>query len=131
MPESVTIPLGQYATDITIVPVDDRIFEGFETATLTLLATGPYNVGTPDHATVTIADNEFGILDVNMSAEGDATITWVSSPGRSYQVECKDALSDSSWITISGVINAFGSTTSWTDVAWWPRAQRFYRIRTL
>jgi hypothetical protein len=54
----VTIPSGQSSVDITITPVDDNLFEGPETVTLTLFDTGSYDVGSPSTATVTIADND-------------------------------------------------------------------------
>ena len=54
----VTIPSGQSFVDITITPVDDALFEGPETLTLTLFDTGSYDVGAPSTATVTIADND-------------------------------------------------------------------------
>jgi uncharacterized protein YjiK len=54
----VTIPSGQSSADIIITPVDDSLFEGPETVTLTLFDTGSYDVGSPLTATVTIADND-------------------------------------------------------------------------
>ena len=53
-----TIPPGQAFVDITITPVDDNLFEGPETLTLTLADSGSYDVGSPASATVTIADND-------------------------------------------------------------------------
>src|SRR5262249_53052856 len=53
-----TIPSGQSFVDVTIVPVDDALFEGPETVTPTLLDSGSYDVGPPAPAAVTIADND-------------------------------------------------------------------------
>ena len=57
---SVVIPSSQSFVDITITPVADSLGEGNETLTLTLFDTGSYDVGSPDTATVTIADSRFG-----------------------------------------------------------------------
>ena len=57
---SVVIPSSQSFVDITITPVLDSLGEGNETLTLTLFDTGSYDVGSPDTATVTIADSAFG-----------------------------------------------------------------------
>jgi uncharacterized protein YjiK len=54
---SVTIPSGQSSVDVTIAPVADTAVEGNETVTLTLFDSGSYDVGSPNTATVTIADN--------------------------------------------------------------------------
>ena len=53
-----TFAPGQSFVDITITPVDDTLFEGPETVTLTLFDAGNYDVGSPSTATVTIADND-------------------------------------------------------------------------
>jgi uncharacterized protein YjiK len=53
-----TIAAGQSFVDLTITPVDDPLFEGPETVTLTVFDTGSYDVGTSTTATVTIADND-------------------------------------------------------------------------
>jgi hypothetical protein len=130
MPEFVVIPAGSLSATITIVPEDDRVFEGFETATLTIANNAAYHVGTPGSATITIADNELGILSLVVSAGGDSTLTWVSVPGTHYQVICKDNLDDPAWTVLNPDIAATGQTTSWTDVASPTRAQRFYTVRT-
>lgn len=52
-----TIAAGQSFVDITITPVDDTLFEGPETLTLTVGDSGSYDVGSPANATVNIADN--------------------------------------------------------------------------
>lgn len=129
MPEFVDIPGGSFSAPVTIVPVDDGAFEGFETVRLTIWSNTNYNVGAPDQAAVTIADNEFGILSVTASAAGDTTIAWVSVPGRRYRVVCADHYDDLSWKDLSEDIIAVDRTATWTDVAWEPQAQRFYRVR--
>jgi uncharacterized protein YjiK len=56
---TVVIPSGELFVDITITPVGDSDVEGNETLALTLFDTGTYDVGSPDTATVTIADSGY------------------------------------------------------------------------
>jgi serine protease len=55
---SAMIGAGASSTTVTITPIDDSVYEGNETATLTLGANAAYTVGSPASATVTIADND-------------------------------------------------------------------------
>jgi PKD repeat protein len=55
---TVTIPAGSATGTMTLTPTDDTIYEGSETAILTLSANAAYVVGLPSSATVTIADND-------------------------------------------------------------------------
>ena len=55
---SVSIVDGQSSATIAITPVDDTEVEGDETLTLALDAGAGYMVGSPDNATITIADND-------------------------------------------------------------------------
>ena len=55
----VTIPAGQLFVDFAVTPVDDALFEGTETLTLTVFDTGSYDVlSGASSATVTITDND-------------------------------------------------------------------------
>lgn len=54
----VVIPDGQYSTTVSVTPTNDSESEGAETVILTLQPAVGYQVGTPDSATVTIADND-------------------------------------------------------------------------
>ena len=54
-----TIPAGATSVDISVVPKDDNLQESTETVVLTLVANGSiYVVGSPNSATVNIADND-------------------------------------------------------------------------
>ena len=64
---SVVIPRGYSYVDVKLTPIDDTSVEGNETATLTLTANPAYNIGTPDSASVNIADDDV--------APPDATVT--------------------------------------------------------
>jgi hypothetical protein len=58
LPGSVTIPAGQSSTTITVIPIDDNLVEGNEAVVVQLQANGAYALGTPNSATVIIADND-------------------------------------------------------------------------
>jgi len=58
LPGSVTIPAGSTSANISLTPIDDTTVENNETAVLTLSANSAYTVGSPNSATVTIADND-------------------------------------------------------------------------
>src|SRR5207244_945940 len=55
---SATIAAGSSSAIVTVTPIDDSSVEGAETVVLTLLANSAYTVGSPNSATVTIADND-------------------------------------------------------------------------
>src|SRR5262249_5464086 len=66
---SVLIPAGQVSATVTVMPIDDGIVEGDETVILTLQP-GPYLIGAPASATVTITDNELIVTNTNDSGAG-------------------------------------------------------------
>ncbi|HEU0011501.1 MAG TPA: Calx-beta domain-containing protein, partial [Verrucomicrobiae bacterium] len=55
---SVTIPSGSSSAIVTVSPIDDSTVEGNETVVLTLATDTAYLVGSPNSATVTIADDD-------------------------------------------------------------------------
>ena len=54
----ITIPGGSSYVDITLTPINDSIYEGDETAVLTLSANAAYQIGSPSSATITIQDDD-------------------------------------------------------------------------
>jgi len=58
LPGSVTIASGATSATVTVTPIDDTAVEGNETVILTVSADAAYTVGSPNSATVTIADND-------------------------------------------------------------------------
>jgi hypothetical protein len=58
LPGSVTIPSGAAEATVTLEPLDDALFEGPESAVLTLVAGPGYTVGAPGAGTITILDDE-------------------------------------------------------------------------
>src|SRR5262249_50279633 len=55
---SLTIPAGAASAAVTVTPIDDSDSEGDESAILTLSADAAYTVGSPNSATVIIADDD-------------------------------------------------------------------------
>jgi PKD repeat protein len=55
---SVTIPAGASSATVTVRPIDDTAVEGSETVVLTIASDAAYDIGSPNNATVTIADND-------------------------------------------------------------------------
>src|SRR5439155_3735305 len=55
---TLTIPAGSSSATVTVTPIDDTLVEGSETVVLTLSSSANYSIGSPNNATVTIADND-------------------------------------------------------------------------
>ncbi|MBA2482546.1 MAG: pre-peptidase C-terminal domain-containing protein [Planctomycetes bacterium] len=65
---SVTVPASATTATLTVVPLDDAVFEGSETVVVTLASGIGYTVGSPASATVTIADDDPApVVGVNAS----------------------------------------------------------------
>ena len=75
---TVRINAGASSATITVTPIDDTLVEGNETVALTLAAGTGYTVGSPNNATVTIADNDTDGLPTVSIVATDAT---ASEPG--------------------------------------------------
>ena len=63
------------------------------------------------------------------TAASTIQITWTSVSGKQYQVEATNNLTTGNYTTISGVITASGTTTSFVDSA--ASAPKFYRVRVV
>jgi len=83
LPATVTIPAGATAAVLTILPVDDALFESTESVDVTLLAGSTYVVGAPSTASVTIADDDTRVsvraTDPTASENGADTATFTLS----------------------------------------------------
>jgi hypothetical protein len=55
---SISILAGQASATVLVTPVNDPAFEGDETVRVTITPNAAYAVGSPNNATVTIADND-------------------------------------------------------------------------
>jgi Tol biopolymer transport system component len=64
-------------------------------------------------------------------AGGATTVLWPAVPGRAYQVQWKDDLSQGSWQTLPGAVTISGSTGSMVDTAASAQSKRFYRVVVL
>jgi Calx-beta domain len=60
----VTIPAAQASATITVAPIDNPSFEPSETVIVTLSTDPGYTVGSPDSATVVIADNDTATVTI-------------------------------------------------------------------
>jgi len=128
VPTAVTFPAGAASTTLTLYPVADGEVEDTETILLTLAPGADYNLGSPDSATITIADR-VRILSVVATAEGANVLTWTTAPGYLYQVLGKDHAGDPDWTDLSDTIFAKGEAASWTDASAATAPQRQYLIR--
>jgi PKD repeat protein len=68
LPTTGNIPAGQADADLTITPIDDTAVEGPETVVVTLASGSGYTAGSPNSATVTIADNDQAGPTANFTA---------------------------------------------------------------
>ena len=62
-----------------------------------------------------------------MSSSGVLTLNWISQAGKTYRVESKDDLNQTTWNTL-GDFNATNSTASATNSVS-GTTQRYYRIQ--
>ncbi len=69
LPDSILIPAGSLSATLPVHVIDDRLVEGPETVTVTLLSGNGYSLGNPKTATVTINDNE-PMLTISASVPG-------------------------------------------------------------
>ena len=67
-------------------------------------------------------------ISMTSVSSGQRTVLWNSMPGKTYRLQYKNALSDSSWIDLPGTVTATSTTTALTDGSAGQSAQRFYRI---
>ncbi len=67
-------------------------------------------------------------LTVALQGGGATKVLWSAVPGKRYQVQFKDDLAGSGWITLPGVTLANGTTASGMDDSAGPHAHRFYRV---
>ncbi len=65
---TVGIPANQASATITVTPIDDSLVESDETVIVSIAPDAEYVVGSPNSATVTIADNDAALPTVTISA---------------------------------------------------------------
>jgi hypothetical protein len=57
---------------------------------------------------------------------GETRIFWAATPGKSYQVQFKDDVTDDPWADLPGIVTASSSTAMGVDSS--SRPHRFYRV---
>ncbi len=125
VPLTVTIPVGAATAVVRITPTTDTLIEGNETAILTLAVNAAYTRGTPNRATVTIADGTL-VNGLNytgsISRAGETDVArFTAAAGSSIIVSIAETGANSAfvpWIRLlgpSGAIVAFGN--NWGDLA--------------
>jgi Tol biopolymer transport system component len=67
-------------------------------------------------------------IQVTSLATGNATVYWNAVAGRTYQVQFKNRLQDSSWTNLPGAVTATGETASKSDTTIGSDVARFYRV---
>jgi hypothetical protein len=71
----------------------------------------------------------FRAITVRRMGGGSTTVLWAAIAGHSYQVEYKDAVGDSDWTALPGIVTARSGTGSYEDTTSNAVRQRFYRVR--
>ncbi len=95
----------------------------------------PYDPANP-HLSAT---NSFTVIVKEVNApqleivlvSGLPQLTWSAVPGWRYQVWCKEALANASWMSAGGVLTASGQTLEFTDSTTSGANARFYRVQAL
>ena len=138
MPDGYTIPAGQSSIVVTVYAPTNSTMKSAETATLTLLAGSNYNIGTPPSVNLTILQpgssapyaSAPGIagLAIQKAASGGITVTWPSTPGKTYALAAADNLHSPTWTNIGVNVTATGASASWTDTSAASARQRFYKV---
>jgi hypothetical protein len=68
------------------------------------------------------------VLTLTPLGGGSTRVIWSAAPGKRYQVQFKDNLSDSGWTILPGVTIPSGTTASMADNAVGVGDRRFYRV---
>jgi hypothetical protein len=105
-------PPGTLLTPITVVVTDN----------------GNPNRSTSKTFTVTSADLNAGALTFGTNG---TTLTWSSLPGLTYHLQFKTALTDPTWLDITGNVTATTNTASILDPSPNTNVARFYRLLAL
>jgi hypothetical protein len=71
---AVTIPIGAVSARITVRPVNDTVVEPNETVAVSLARNGPYAVGSPHSATVTIVSDDVASPRKDVSDRGPGSV---------------------------------------------------------
>ncbi len=70
------------------------------------------------------------ITALQIGVDHEVTLRWTATAGRTYRVEAKAALDDTTW-TVLGTVTATGAEALFTDTKTTDQAIRFYRVALL
>jgi hypothetical protein len=114
---TVIIPNGSNSVDIPITSIEDGLFEGTETITLTLLPSPDYGIG-ESSATLYLADNESYTLSVGFLTQASTTSEVLDATNGEYRLlpVILSAL-NTNVVTVEYIMGA--DTTAWGDGIDW------------
>jgi autotransporter-associated beta strand protein len=115
----VTIPDTQAGVNLVMTPLDDAVFEGSETVTLTVTAAAGYQVDRPASATYVIADNEASALTVGFQQTALASGELPGGLGEYRDIAVQLSAPSASPVTVAyraGGGDAIGDDVDWTYV---------------
>jgi hypothetical protein len=99
---------------------------GSETITVTLSPDTSYDLGNPNTATIALTGNTIPVRSLTFNEAG-ATMSWNSTPNRTYRVAYKNQLSDPVWTNLADC-KATNSIWTWVDPEARTVPQRFYLV---
>ena len=115
LPATVTIPVGQSSTTLTVTPIDNTLSESNETVLVTLSNSASYNIdSTKTNGTVTIQDNDRVLPQVSIKAtDATAAETLRTQPINRGQFTVTRTGSTALSLTVNLAVS--GSATNGTD----------------
>jgi hypothetical protein len=129
VPGAVTIPAGQRATLIPVVPIDDNLPEPHETVVLTLLrqtnSPPDYCVGCPSRAAVVIIDSSQPWAIPSLLPGNLFHLSTPGPDGAWFGVEYSADLRH--WIHLCGTYQVLNGAIDFVDLDAPPSQPRFYR----
>lgn len=107
---SVIIPIGAASALLTVSPIQDTVNEGPETVIVTLGANSSYTIGTPNAATVNLADDDRSTVTIVANDPSSS-----ETPGNSGQFTVTRTAPTTGTLTVN--ITRTGTATNTTDYA--------------
>jgi hypothetical protein len=126
---SITFAAGSSSATVLIQPVITTNIVGQQNVMLTLAANNSYTVGSPSAANMTLIGNT--VRSTLKIAAAAPSLSWPTTPGKSYRVCYKNSLSDPTWVPATGTIVAAGNGMSWSDSTASGKSQRFYLVNQM
>ena len=70
----------------------------------------------------------FRVVTLTSLGDGTTTVFWSAVPGKTYQLQYRNSLSDSAWTNLPGTVMANGTTAFKLDPVRGANSQGFYRV---